>query len=200
MAMMAVVKVALAAMAAFGVAFSAQAAPTITAKSQYFNISGKSGMALMSELNRRGPKHGFMSRAIAQTRYSMRSEAEWTYSKGVCKVTKPIVRLDITYIYPKVTGPVSPALKQRWQAFMAGVTEHEEVHGKIARQMAVAAEKAIAKVRVRDGGDCNKLHAQMKRVVNVVVAEHEARQVRFDDNEHREGGNIEGLIGRLVRR
>lgn len=177
---------------------AAFAAPKVTTKSTKFNVSGTSGEALLRDLDRRGPKHGFMTRAIAQTRYTMNSEADWKHEGGHCVVTKPLVRLDITYIYPQLSTPVPPALKSRWQRFMASVTRHEEKHGAIAREMAHAAEKAIGGLRVRDGKACSRFQAEMKRRVASVVAEYERRQRTFDAVEHKSGGPIEGIIKKLV--
>jgi predicted secreted Zn-dependent protease len=177
-----------------------RAGAKVSVKTTSFAISGASGETILNELERKGPKHGFMSRAIAQTRYTMNSEAlAWRHDKGVCIVTKPSVRLDITYIYPKVNGGMSGEMRSRWQRFMAGVTKHEETHGRLAREMAHAVDKAISGLRVKDGKGCGKLHTEMKRVVNLVVADYEARQRRFDAVEHKSGGNIEGLIRKLVK-
>lgn len=181
------------------VAGHASAAPKVTTKTTTFPISGASGKALVGQLERKGPRHGYTSRAIAQTRYTMNTEADWTHADGICAVTKPKVRLDITYIYPRVEGPVSSSLKLRWSAFMSGIRKHEEVHGRIARQMAGEADRAVAGLRVSDGRSCGKLRAQMKRVVAAIVARHEERQRKFDNAEHRGGGNVEGLLKRLVK-
>jgi len=177
-----------------------RAAPKVSVKTNTFSISGASGETILKELERKGPKHGFMSRAIAQTRYTMNSDAqEWRHDNGVCAVTKPSVRLDITYIYPKVNDTMSGAMRGRWQRFMSGVTKHEQTHGRLAREMAQAAESAILSLRVKDGASCTKLRAELKRVVNLVVADYEKRQRTFDAVEHKGGGNIEGLIRRLVK-
>lgn len=180
-------------------AVPARAAPKVSTKTTNFTISGQSGKALLDELERKGPRHGYTSRAIAQTRYTMNTEADWTYEGGYCAVTQPKIRLDITYIYPKVSGPVAGGVKARWAAFMSGIRKHEEVHGRIAREMAVEADRAVAALKVPDGRSCGKLRAEMKRVVATIVARHEARQRQFDVVEHRSGGNVEGLLKRLVK-
>lgn len=187
-------------LAALSCVTSARANPKVTVKTSNFSISGTSGETILAELERKGPKHGFMSRAIAQTRYTMNSDAlAWRHDNGVCAVTKPSVRLDITYIYPKVNGGMSGEMRGRWQRFMAGVKKHEETHGRLAREMAHQADRAISELRVRDGKGCTKLRVEMKRVVNLVVAEYEKRQRQFDAVEHKGGGNIEGLLHRLVK-
>lgn len=180
-------------------AAAALAAPKVTIKSTKFDVSGKTGAAILRDLDRRGPKHGFMTRAIAQTRYTMNSEADWKHEDGVCFVTRPLVNLDITYIYPNLKGPVPADLNARWRRFMASVTKHEEMHGRIAREMAVAAERAVGKIRVKDGRNCGAFQAELKRTVAAIVANYEQRQRDFDTAEHKDGGPIEGIIKRLVK-
>jgi len=186
-------------LSAVAFAMPAKAAPKVTSKTTTFPISGASGGALLQELERRGPKQGFTSRAIAQTRYTMNTEADWSHADGVCAVTKPKIRLDITYIYPRIEGTASSAMKLRWAAFMSGIRKHEEIHGSIAREMASEAHRAVAALQVRDGSSCARLKAEMKRVVAAIVARHETRQRQFDAAEHRGGGNIDGLVRRLVK-
>lgn len=188
--------------AAMGLAAAApaSAAAKISTKTEFYKISGQSGRALLDQMDRKGPKHGFTSRAIAQTRYSMSSSAEWRYSKGVCRASDVSIKLAITYVYPQPRGPVSADLKQRWSRFMAGVVAHEEVHGKLARQMANAAAKSVAGMAVRGRPNCPGVQRQMKRNINAIVADYEARQERFDDDEHRNGGNIAGLVRSLAIR
>lgn len=185
-------------LALLGIVPPAKAAPKVTSRTTTFPISGATGDALLRQLELKGPKHGFTSRAIAQTRYTMNTEAEWNYAGGVCAVTRPKVRLDITYIYPEVKGEASGPLRSRWQRFMTGIRKHEEQHGRLAREMAVQADKSIAGLKVPDGKACGRLRAEMKRVVASIVARYEARQRQFDAVEHSSGGNIEGLVRRLV--
>lgn len=185
-------------LALLGAITPCKAAPKVSSRTTSFPISGETGDALLRQLEQKGPKHGFTSRAIAQTRYTMKSEADWVHSDGMCKVTRPQVRLDINYIYPDVKGEVSGPLRSRWQRFMAGIRKHEEQHGRIAREMAAEADRTIAGLTVSDGKSCGKLRGEMKRVVAAIVARYEARQRQFDVVEHSSGGNIEGLVKRLV--
>ena len=176
----------------------AVAAPKVTVKTNTFDISGKTGIELLRELDRRGPKHGFLTRAIAQTRYQLNSSAEYRFSRGTCAVVRPNVRLDITYIYPRLAGPAPAGMHKRWRSFMAGVRKHEETHGRIAREMASAAESALQRIRLKDTATCRKVRAAMKRAVDGIVAQYEARQRQFDNQEHRDGGPVARLVERLA--
>lgn len=186
--------------AACAAASSAAAGVKVSVKTDHYEISGKSGEALVNAMDRKGPKHGFLTRAIAQTRYEVAWDLEWTEKAGKCRVRKVAGDLDITYIYPKVGGALDPALRKRWARFLSGVRKHEETHGAIARQMVAAAERAIARISTTGDPGCVKIRNEVKRRVNGIYAEYEAKQVRFDEIEHRDGGNVEKMVVSLLKK
>lgn len=185
--------------AACAVASSAAAGVKVGVKTEHYEISGKTGEALVRAMDRKGPKHGFLARAIAQTRYEVDWDLEWTEKAGSCRVRKVAGDLSITYIYPKVGGVLDPALGKRWAHFMSGVRKHEETHGAIARQMVAAAEKTIAKISTKNDPGCTRIRSEVKRRVSAVYAEYEKKQVRFDEVEHKDGGNVEKLVVSLLK-
>lgn len=186
--------------AACAVASSAAAGVKVSVKTDYYEISGKSGEALVDAMDRKGAKHGFLARAIAQTRYEIGWELEWAEKGGNCRLRKVSGDLAITYIYPKVTGRMDSGLDKRWARFIGGVRKHEETHGAIARQMVAAAEKAIARTSSTGDPGCVRIRKEVKRRVNAVYAEYEAKQVRFDEIEHKDGGNVEKMVVSLLRK
>lgn len=176
----------------------ASAGVKVSEKTRGYEISGKTGDALLVAMDRRGPKHGFLTRAIAQTRYSVSWTIEWGETRTACRVKSIDGKLDITYTYPS-TRDLPPGLERRWTRFLAGVKTHEKTHGDMARQMARAVEKSVAKLSVDNDPGCRKARAEMKGRMEAIYAGYEARQIKFDTREHREGGPVEGLIDRLVR-
>lgn len=182
-------------------AFTAMASATISVKTKVttYSITGKTGDALLDAMDRRGPKHGFLTRAIAQTSYTISWSVDWREKASSCRVADAAAVLSISYNYPQVSGPMSASLKRRWNRFMTGVRKHEETHGRIARQMVNAAEKSIAGLSFKNDRGCRKTQAEVKKRVAKVYAKYEARQVEFDRVEHDEGGNVEGLVTLLSR-
>ena len=108
-------------------------------------------------------------------------------------------KLAITYTYPRVSGRLPPGLQRKWERFLTGVKRHEETHARMARQMAKAAEKAMARLAVANDPGCRKARLAAKRRMDVVYADWEARQLAFDTREHRPGGPVERLIEALIR-
>lgn len=184
------------------VAFASAAAAEVkvSVQNSYYKISGKNGAALLEAMDRAGPKHGFLTRAIAQTRYSVTWKIEWAQSGDTCKVRGADAELDIKYMYPRVAGGVPSALETRWTRFFSGVRKHEEVHGRIAREMVAAAEKVVLRFAMKNDRTCTKSKREVKRRVEEIYARYEAKQVQFDKVEHRDGGNVQGLVAGLIGR
>ena len=191
-----------AAFAAIAIGFpgAASAGVVVNVKKAHYEIAGKTGAALLEAMERRGPKHGFLTRAIAQTRYSVGWDMMWAERNRTCRVKKADARLSMTYTFPLLTGDVSPQLRKRWTRFMKGVVKHEETHGTIARQMVRAAELSIAGLATSNDPACRKARAEAKRRVEKVYAQYERRQILFDLKEHGEGGNVERLVTGLKGR
>ena len=183
------------------VSFASDAAAdvTMTVKTRSYAVSGATGAVLLGAMDRHGPKHGFLTRAIAQTRYTIAWKMEWGETRSACRVKSVDGELAITYTYPQLEGPISRDLQRRWRRFMSGVQKHEEMHGKIARQMVRQAEKSVSKLSIRNDPQCRQSRREVKRRIDAIYAEYESKQIAFDAREHREGGPVEELIATLVR-
>ena len=178
----------------------AHAGVKVVEKVDYYSISGKSGDALMAAMDSKGPRHGFMARAIAQTRYSIAWELDWEAAGNRCELKQANVTLSVNYRFPKMTGQASPALKRKWAVFMKGVNKHERMHGRIAREMADAAYKSATKLSVDGDPNCRKAKQELSRLVHEIYARYEARQQRFDAVEHQPGGTVDRLVTSLMRK
>lgn len=177
----------------------AQAADRTKVGTATYPISGVTGAELYASMQRHGPRHGFLSRAIAQTSYKVEWHAEVEADGDVCRVVEAYPMLDMTYTFPEPAENLSPAVRKRWRAFMAGVKRHEERHGALARQMVRAAEAAVKGLTIRGDRSCSKTRWEVRRRANAVYATYEARQRAFDAKEHRDRGNIDRLIRALIR-
>jgi predicted secreted Zn-dependent protease len=173
----------------------------VSEKVETYRVAGDSGEALMDAMDRNGPRHGFLARAIAQTRYSVAWDIDWDASNDkVCRVKAANVTLSINYRYPELAGNPTPSMKRSWAIFMKGVRKHERNHGRVARQMAGTAQKAVVKIRVPDDPSCRKAKREVSRVVKAVYAKYEAEQARFDALEHAPGGTVDRLVAAFIKR
>jgi predicted secreted Zn-dependent protease len=162
-----------------------------------YRISGATGRALLDQMDRHGPKHGFLTRAIAQTRYSIDWAVDWREEAGTCRVFGASATLSIKYTFPEVTGDLPPELERRWKRFLPGVRKHELEHGRIARAMVAAAEKSVSALTRRNDRSCRKTRAEMKKRIDRIYASYEARQFAYDRAEHAPGGRVERLVTML---
>jgi predicted secreted Zn-dependent protease len=194
------VVLALALLAYLPLAKSAFAKVKVSEKTEYYEISGKTGVDLYRDMGRRGPRHGFLTKAIAQTRYEVTPEGHMAHEKGLCRIKGAGVTLKITYIYPKPRGPLSADLARRWKRFQADNVRHEQMHGRIAKEFAAAADTYFRRFAVKDGPSCRKAVSQLKREAKALTDRYEKKQVDFDRNEHRDGGAVDksalALIGK----
>lgn len=184
---------------AFGLAPTAHARPKVSVKTKYYNVRGKSGAEVLRQINRKGPRHGFLVRAIAQTSYTLSYSYDTVKTSKGCRTKNVVVKMDIVYTYPKLRGNVSRDLNRRWSRFYRGVKVHEQVHGKLAQQMAAAAEKSLKATRASGKRGCRKIKTIASRKVDKVFKAYERKQIAFDKKEHRDGGNVERLVIALVR-
>lgn len=164
-----------------------------------YSISGDTGEELLASMQRKGPRHGFLSRAIAQTAYTVKWDAKVATDGKSCRVIRAKPILDMTYSFPEPSERLSPQMRPRWATFMVGVRKHEGQHGAMARAMVRAAESAVKSVRMADDPDCRKTGREVKLRADAIYETYEARQRAFDMREHRDKGNIERLIRALIK-
>lgn len=174
-------------------------AANVRTTTKHYAIGGATGDQLLKSMNRRGPKHGFLSRAIAQTAYQIDWDVKIGLEGGNCRLRRATPNMKMTYTYPQPSDNLSPAMRGRWSRFMVGVRKHEAQHGTYARQMAGAAERSLRGLRVANDPTCRKTTALMRKRVQDIYEAYEAKQIVFDQREHRQNGNIYRLIQQLTK-
>jgi predicted secreted Zn-dependent protease len=178
---------------------SAEASVEVKVKTSIYRISGQTGAALLQAMALNGPGRGATAHFIAKTTYKVGLNFDWQKRAGSCQFANVSAVLKITYAYPEVSSPMSPDFRDRWNRFMSGVREHEETHGRIAQEMAAAAERQLNGLFTSGDASCQKTRAEGKRRVASVFAAYEARQTKFDQVEYAKGGKVERLMSLLSR-
>lgn len=187
----------MAALASVGVA---NGKPIIKEKTEYYAIRGNTGAELLRDMNRRGPRHGFLRKAIAQTQYTATPYGDLAYGDGVCRAQGAGVTLDMTFVYPKPSHRLSPDLERRWRIFQADNIRHEKVHGRIARQMAAELDRVFASFSMTDSSNCRRSFRRLKGEAEAIHARYEKMQNDFDAREHRDGGAVEKSVRILIEK
>ncbi|MBZ9795804.1 DUF922 domain-containing protein [Mesorhizobium sp. ES1-4] len=163
-----------------------------------YDVAGNTGADLIEAMDRQGPKHGYMTRAIAETGYTVHWDLDISRQDGICHLRQANGTLDLTYTFPRLS-PTSQGLRKRWDRFMAGVRKHEHTHGRIAKEMMGATETALTGLERPDNWFCTGTHLEARRRINTIYAEYEAKQNAFDAREHRSGGHVEHLVATLIK-
>jgi len=176
----------------------ASAAAQVSIKTKYYDIKGKTGLELFNDMNRKGPRHGFLTKAIAQTQFKPELKGELVHAKGVCSARKLSFRLQVTYVYPRPVTKLDPALARRWKAFQAHNVAHEEMHGKIARDMVTKMNRMLRGFSLADGPSCRKTDSRLADEIRRILVAYNNYQTEFDRREHRDGGPVERSILALV--
>ncbi|MGB6116658.1 MAG: DUF922 domain-containing protein [Mesorhizobium sp.] len=193
------VKVSVAlALAALCAARPAFAQARITEETKFYQISGKTGMELLRDMNRRGPRHGFLTKAIAQTQFKTGYSGDFVYENGVCHAKGASYNLHITYVYPQPKVRFDSAMARRWKVFQATNIQHEREHGRIAKKMANTIGKKLRAFKVKDSRGCDRPVARLSREIDAIVTAQNKEQMAYDKREHRDGGPVEKSIFSLI--
>jgi predicted secreted Zn-dependent protease len=177
-----------------GISLGAQAAEAVAVTEKHFAISGSTGTELYASIGRNGPNN-----AIAYTSYALKwSRRHLVPEGGVCRLAATRPTVTITYTYPKPKGKLPPATQKLWNTFMAGVREHEEVHGRMIREMLSELRASIADIAIADDANCRKAKREMTRRVEEATRAHKERSRAFDRVELSDGGTVHGLVMALV--
>src|SRR4029079_5716424 len=72
---------------AIGALFAPQASAGTRAvvQTRTYDVTGSSGTALVDAMNRKGPRHGFMTHAIATTSYTVDWDLDAGQGNGFCR-------------------------------------------------------------------------------------------------------------------
>jgi predicted secreted Zn-dependent protease len=193
-------RIGLAILAAAGVLFcgAASAGTKLTVHVRTYDVAGRTGAELVESMDGLGPRHGHATRAIAETGYIVHWDLDVARDNGICRLRRANGRIDLTSTFPRRTSASGPALRKRWDRFMAGVRQHEHTHGRIAKQMMRATDTALAGLERPDNWLCTGLRWDARRRIDTIYADYEARQNAFDAREHRDGGHVEQLVNALI--
>ncbi|MBK3746188.1 DUF922 domain-containing protein [Paraburkholderia aspalathi] len=169
-------------------------------KVQDYDINGQTGAELYASIGKRGPKAGKNSvgRSIAHTSFTLTWSRRFDKQGGRCTVLAAEPKLAIVYTLPKPVGKLSPPVRESWEAFLAGITKHELVHGQTIKDMTDEAVAATIGLSVPNDPDCRKIRPVMAKLITERLNVQRQRGRDFDRDEMRQGGNVQRLVLNLV--
>lgn len=163
-----------------------------------YSIAGGTGPELYASIGERGPQVGGLFRTIAHTTFKLTWTRDYQPRDGGCVLAGARPKLTITYTLPRPATRLSGLVRENWQTFIAGVRDHEKVHGEMIKDMVREIERASVGLRAENDPDCRKIRQDLTRRLAAISQEQRRRSREFDRAELGDGGNIHQLILRLV--
>ena len=154
--------------------------PVIHDDIEYLDVTGNSKRELIEALDRLSVPDATGKRFYGHTHWELR----WNYnvaSEGAeCRVTTVTATLDMTMSLPRWDPPrnADPALVHTWNAFVAGLREHEEGHRDIALD---AAQEITNRIEaIPPAANCEKLKRTVGIRANSLLDEYREKGRRYD--------------------
>lgn len=164
-----------------------------------YAIQGRTGAALYESIGERGPEvGGGKVRTIAHTNFKLTWRRKYENQGKACTLVSAVPKLIITYTLPKPSEQLPPPARASWQTFIAGIENHERVHGDHIKDMVTAIEAATVGLSVPDDPKCQKIRAVMTGRLSELSQAQRRKSRDFDEDEMSEGGNVHQLILALV--
>ena len=163
-----------------------------------YRVSGRTGIDLYRSIGENGPVVG-VGRAVAYTDFKLLWSRDYRpQADGSCKLVTARPNLTITYRLPKAPDNLPEATRRAWQAFLAGITAHEKVHGDIIVDMVRQIEAVSVGLSAPADPGCQKVRAALQAKLGPLSQAQRQRSRDFDREEFRDGGNMQRLILALV--
>ena len=173
------------------VAPEASAARTQKVVTKTYAVTGSTVEQVRASLEANGPGDYH-----ATTNWRVSYRFNYAFSAGMCRVTSRTVHTKIVYLYPKWNAPAeaSQALRDKWSTYFAGLTVHEEGHGKTGKITARRVDRMIGRATA---GTCPALETQVSRAFKRLIKRGQARDVKYDAETNH--GATQGAIFRPMR-
>ena len=163
-----------------------------------YPVSGTTGMALYQSIGENGPVIGNGVRAIAHTTFKLLWSRDYQPRGTACVLASARPSLTITYTLPKPGSALSPAMKAKWDTFLAGIRKHEAVHGENIRELVRQIEEASVGLTVESDPGCKKIRDALQGKLKGLSDARLKKESDFDRLEMSPGGNVHQLILALV--
>ncbi|WFU50492.1 DUF922 domain-containing Zn-dependent protease [Sinorhizobium terangae] len=166
-------------------------------KVRTYAISGETGAELYASIGERGPKLGPV-RAIAHTDFKLTWTRKYEPQGDACVLSTARPKLTITYMLPKPAKALPAGVRENWETFIAGVHQHERVHGDFIKDMVRQIENTSVGLTVPDDPTCRKIRTELTKRLGALSLAQRQRSRDFDRVEMSDGGNVHQLILKLV--
>ena len=142
---------------------------------EHYDVRGTDGPALLADLARRGPK-GF--HGMTNWRYNYRYRYE-PAPQGGCRVSAVSTSVTGRILLPRWVDEARAPLPMReaWQRYVAALMRHEEGHMATGQALTRALQSDLGALAAPT---CEQLKAHVDRTAEALIADHHARDRRYD--------------------
>jgi len=157
------------------------------AKVNYYDVRGTTLEELRQDVFSRGPYD-----KEANTRFAGWAEwrIQWWFDRrevaGGCAVANASTETHIEYTLPRWVDEdaAPPELRASWKRFIDALTEHEEGHGRLARELAEQIEFAIRSLPPEP--TCEELDRKVNELANRLIREDKTQEAYDRETGHGE--------------
>ncbi len=165
---------------------------------QAYAVAGKTGAELYASIGERGPKVGNSGRAMAFTNFKLTWTRKYEPRGTACVLAVARPKLIITYTLPKPAERLPAPVARNWDIFIAGVRQHELVHGDLIKDMVKKIEAVSIGLSVADDPKCQKIRTELTARLGELSRTQRQLSRDFDRAELSNGGNIHQLVLALI--
>lgn len=166
----------------------------VVEREEPYAISGTSGPELYASIGRHGPVVGDGVRTIAHTNFKLTWSRDYRRRGNACTLASARPKLIVTYTLPQPSGKLPPALRKRWEVFIAGIRAHEKVHGEHIKAMVKRIEATTIGLTVENDPGCRSIREEIKEPLSQASLAQRRQSREFDRVEMGEGGTIRRLV------
>lgn len=177
---------------------AAQADWQAVEKVETYAITGSTGAELYASIGERGPVVRDDRRTIAYTNFKLTWSRKYERQGKACVLASARPNLTITYTLPKPKQKLAGRSSALWETFIAGIRDHEKVHGEMIKTLVRNIETATVGMTVADDPNCVRIKEELKSRLTEIFKAHQQKNRDFDKTEMSQGGNIHRLILELV--
>lgn len=186
---------------AFGIVDS-NAKVIIKEKTQYYNVTGKTGKQVHSKLGRRGPWKMRRKHAIAATQRTFDfKNIKFSERGNKCVLTNVDVHLNLIYYYPRWINKkkASKKLQKLWASFSRELVRHEKTHGKYFKETMRQFERELLRIKGKRSNDCVGMADIARSRLDKAYKKGEAKHTAFDRREKRASSKVRKLEEAFVK-
>lgn len=149
----------------------------LTEKVEYYTVSGTGKKQITASLKKHAPHKKGKDYFPAYTQTDIKYNYTWGKVSGRCAVKKVTVKLNLTYVYPRLTTPQTGPVQKWWDDKIKRFVIHENIHGDISKRSAYELDRKLRKLR---NLNCSSAKSVIASKAKYIVNQMKREQKEYD--------------------